>query len=365
MYGSVSSPSKGSRFQHSGGSYSLGYYTAASTPTQVSNTQVDASTVETRWTAGDLGITQVVTYTSGTDRVYYEWRLTNTGGSALPDLRFFHGQDTYLFGGDTGAGFWEDTLKAIGVSKTLGSQEQRMYLQGVTAPYAYESRDFWSVKTSVQSGALTNQVDPNPNTDNGYALEWRLATLNPGDTWTIVAYESFTMGSALSYVYLPLVTKAFVPTPDLVVDDLIATSSTVTVTIRNAGTATVVDAFWLDVYFNPSQTPTVNHRWSDIASHGSVWGVTKSLYPGETLVLTTDDAYYHADKSSTPPLPVGANVYALVDSINYATTYGAVQESDEGNNLSGPVVSTAGVGGGAGPVGKQGQLAPREGLPPR
>jgi hypothetical protein len=63
-------------------------------------------------------------------------------------------------------------------------------------------------------------------------------------------------------------------------------------------------------------------------------------------------------------LPVGANVYALVDSINYATTYGAVQESNEGNNLFGPVTSTASVAGQGAPIG-QGQPASREGLPPR
>ncbi len=45
---------------------------------------------------------------------------------------------------------------------------------------------------------------------------------------------------------------------DLVVDSLTATGSAITVTIRNAGSMTVDDAFWVDVYFNPGQTPGLN-----------------------------------------------------------------------------------------------------------
>jgi hypothetical protein len=88
----------------------------------------------------------------------------------------------------------------------------------------------------------------------------------------------------------------------------------------------------------------VNKRWPDIASQGAVWGIDGAalpLDPGETLTLTTGDAYYFPQFSSSPPLPVGANVFALADSVDFSTTYGSVQESDEGNNLAGPVISTA------------------------
>jgi hypothetical protein len=151
-----------------------------------------------------------------------------------------------------------------------------------------------------------------------------------------------TVVITINLVHLPLVWKDFVYAPDLVVDSLVATSNAVTVTIRNTGTAAVSDDFWVDVYFNPTETPSLNHPWDTIASHGVVWGVTTTIQVGDVLTLTTGGAYYRADKSSPAPLPVGANVYALVDSINYDTTYGAVQESNEGNNLTGPVTSTAG-----------------------
>jgi hypothetical protein len=168
-------------------------------------------------------------------------------------------------------------------------------------------------------------------------------------------------------VFLPFLVKSFVSAPDLVVDSLIATGNAVTVTIKNVGTTAVNDAFWVDVYFNPTETPSLNKQWDAIASHGVVWGVTTPIPVGGSLTLTNDasDPYYFPGYSSAPPLPVGTNVYTLVDSINYNTTYGAVQEGDEGNNLFGPVVSTASAAGGAAPVIGQGQPASGEVLPSR
>jgi hypothetical protein len=166
-------------------------------------------------------------------------------------------------------------------------------------------------------------------------------------------------------IYLPMILKHHAPGPDLVVDSLVATSNAVTVTIKNQGNVPVADDFWVDVYFNPTETPGVNKPWDTIASHGAVWGVTASIPAGGSLTLTTGGDHYFPEYSSTPPLPVGADVYALVDSINHSTTYGNVLESNEDNNLFGPVTSTAGVAGETVPVGRQGQPSSMKGLPPR
>jgi hypothetical protein len=150
-------------------------------------------------------------------------------------------------------------------------------------------------------------------------------------------------GSSNTTRYLPILLKNSAAAPDLVIDTLAASSSGVTLVIRNTGNRPVVDAFWIDVYFNPTSTPVVNKRWPDIASRGAVWGIDGAalpLDPGESLTLTTGDAYYFPQFSSTPPLPVGANVFALADSVDFSTTYGSVKENDEGNNLAGPVIST-------------------------
>ncbi len=145
-------------------------------------------------------------------------------------------------------------------------------------------------------------------------------------------------------VYLPSVLRGYVIAPDLVVETLFATSKGLTVTIRNRGSAAVVDSFWVDAYFDPSvRPPRINQPWNTIAAHGAVWGVTVPIPAGSALTLTTQpaDPYYFERLSSPPPWPVGARVYVYVDSVDFRTTYGAVQESDEANNVLGPVTSTA------------------------
>ena len=81
-----------------------------------------------------------------------------------------------------------------------------------------------------------------------------------------------------------------------------------------------------------------------------VWGVTKSLAPGETLDLTSGGDFYAPAESSTA-FPANA------------TTYGVVKESNEDNNLSGPVTSTQGQGEAA--VSGQGQAPALDRLPER
>ncbi len=123
--------------------------------------------------------------------------------------------------------------------------------------------------------------------------------------------------------------------PDLVVSDLIAGTNAVVVIIKNQGTVPITNTFWVDVYINPTILPTgVNQPWISLGSQGLVWGVDASALPiaanGGTLILTINDAYYRDSQSSVNlPLPAGSTVYAQVDSINYITAYGAVQESHE------------------------------------
>ena len=191
------------------------------------------------------------------------------------------------------------------------------------------------------------------------------------DALGIQTTDSDTHGIGLApppgSVFLPLILQSgqAPDLPDLIVENLIATSDAVTVTIKNQGGVDVNDAFWIDVYFDPSETPGLNQPWDTIASYGIVWGVTTSIPAGGSLTLTTGGEYYFPEYSSSTPLPVEANVYALVDSINHATSYGAVRESDENNNLFGPVISTTGVTGGAARIGGQSQPASRKGLPAR
>jgi CSLREA domain-containing protein len=200
----------------------------------------------------------------------------------------------------------------------------------------------WS---KVQTVTVTGVDDgDNPDGDVSYTIQ---LTINTGST-ADVTYDGLdpddvaviNQDNDTRPIYLPLILKDFVPAPDLVVDEIVATSTMVMVTIRNAGTLATINSFWVDLYFDPSvEPPSVNQPWNTVASDGAAWGVTQSLGPNETLELMTrlDAPYFVPGASSGPPFPVGARVYVYVDSINYSTSYGNIEESNEDNNwLRGP-----------------------------
>jgi hypothetical protein len=170
-----------------------------------------------------------------------------------------------------------------------------------------------------------------------------LGTPNPA-TLTIVDDDAPGPAPTSVTIYLPLVMQTFTYGPDLVVSDLIAGSNAVTVTIKNTGNAPVNDAFWVDVYLNPNPPPTgVNQEWWELASEGLVWGVTQTLPAGGELTLTIGDAYYSTLYSGfSGTIPLGTPVWAQVDSVNLNTTYGGALESNETNNISGPVLAATG-----------------------
>ncbi|MCB0195436.1 MAG: choice-of-anchor D domain-containing protein [Anaerolineae bacterium] len=173
-----------------------------------------------------------------------------------------------------------------------------------------------------------------------------------GSTVYAATFGGLSLGTCTSdsLQYFPMLMKGFEPLPDLIITDLQATSTAVTVTIVNTGTASVVDAFWIDVYFDLDAPPTVNQPWPTTdASHGVVWGLFGSdlpILPGEsrTLILADATQFFGGEQvTSDPPYPVGVDVYGYVDSVKVGFSFAAVTESDESNNVFGPV--TSGTGG--------------------
>jgi hypothetical protein len=140
-------------------------------------------------------------------------------------------------------------------------------------------------------------------------------------------------------IYMPLISNGVTPPvlpSDLVVTDLILAGGAVSVMVQNQGAGPTPDDFWLDVYVNPSEPPSLNRTWQLIAGQGLAWGVTDPIPAGGSLTLTIGDAYYDASESDFSGLVEGDVVWAQVDSVNLATTYGNVLEEDEANNIYGP-----------------------------
>jgi hypothetical protein len=201
--------------------------------------------------------------------------------------------------------------------------------------------DWWTIDaggtTSGGGGGYTlsgtsGQPDTTSWAGGGYTLN--------GGFWLEAAANS---GTAVT-LYLPVIIKNYIYGPDLVIDSLSSDATGPQVVIRNAGNAPVTDAFWVDVYFDPTTTPSLNQPWDSLAPAGAAWGITADLPAGDTLTLTVGDAYYFPQYSSAG-FPADVPVYGYVDSVNYATGYGNVWESDEGNNLFGPIDATAGSDG--------------------
>jgi uncharacterized repeat protein (TIGR01451 family) len=217
-------------------------------------------------------------------------------------------------------------------------------------------------------------------------------TLNSNDTFTYTASDGSLTDTATvivtvgehGFVYLPLIFKSGAiagPAPDLVVEQIMATSNNVQVVIKNQGDAPVqaADEFWVDFYVDPHPEPTgVNQTWDYPPGRcigGLVWEVTAPalpLEPGEVLPLTLADGYYRPFYSYISwPLAPDTPVYAQVDSANVNTTYGAVLENHEirnepYNNIINSTVSGMGQAAGVEPAVKSANPpAPSGHAPPR
>jgi uncharacterized repeat protein (TIGR01451 family) len=150
-------------------------------------------------------------------------------------------------------------------------------------------------------------------------------------------------------IYLPLIIRGVVsPLPDLVVENISSAGGTISVTVRNDGSAPVVDAFWIDLYIGPDSAPVrVNQLWSDVGSRGATWGIDKGppLAPGARLTVTLGDSFYRPLLSNPGgAVGVGTQLYAQVDSFNATSSNGAIFETHERdggayNNILGPVVA--------------------------
>ncbi|MEM7030389.1 MAG: putative Ig domain-containing protein [Chloroflexota bacterium] len=214
-----------------------------------------------------------------------------------------------------------------------GVMNYTIIITGEQQTYIFTTTDsVFTPTTDLPPGNYTWTVQANDAAGNSSLL------VDPPASFSIVSLDGEP-----GRLYLPLImhNSSALSGPDLVVTQLVATSNLVTVTIRNVGDVTVTNPFWVDVYFNPSEPPSINRPWDSIAQAGAVWGVDQQLPPGQSLTLTVGDEAYHLNYSSSS-FPIEVATFGYVDSVNLDTTYGGVLESNEANNLFGPIISVLG-----------------------
>jgi uncharacterized repeat protein (TIGR01451 family) len=139
------------------------------------------------------------------------------------------------------------------------------------------------------------------------------------------------------FVHLPIIVNNFVSAPDLIVTNINANSDLIQVAIKNQGSAATNGGFWVDFYIDPSTAPTgPNQLWPALSSEGLAWGITISLAPQESLILTYSTAPGAANEFYVPgesiyngSLPAGTPIYAQVDSAHLSVPYGGILETHE------------------------------------
>ncbi|MCB8928643.1 MAG: ExeM/NucH family extracellular endonuclease [Ardenticatenaceae bacterium] len=279
------------------------------------------------------------------------WLATDPTGSGDAD---------YIMVGDFNAYYNEDPLTYL-------------YNNGYTNLFAATSYSYvfdgqWgSLDHAIANNAMAAQVTDvakwHVNADEPSVLDYntefksagQITSLYAADAYRFSDHDPLLIGLDLTvpqqefFVYLPIVSNN--PRPDLIVEDVTVTNNAITVVIRNIGSASVTDGFYVDAYIgllDPTKPPTgVNDIWQNLSPQGVVWGVNDDptlLTPGSSITLTLNDSYQLADYTDfTLPLAPGTAIYVQVDSASAGNTNGGVVEIHEANgdpynNVFGPVI---------------------------
>jgi uncharacterized repeat protein (TIGR02543 family) len=268
-----------------------GYFGPSVTP--VSNDMVvtgPSPTITTITTVVDLGssgvqVTQIFTYIDGNRYVTKEWRIHNGGATTYPDVRFFHGGDTMFGGVDSAYGFYDAINSMVYVRNNDYTNWGLMgfYANPATPATGYFEGNYWDGNTLAgQDAALSNSV-VSSFIDAGYYLQWNRASLAPGDTWTIQAYENWTDGGGLQVLAPANQNVSADTTADLSFTVQNLTEDEVPATLTASDTAgwgaTIISGSTITIPANGSSSVTVRVTIPGSATAGQT----------STVTLTADD----------------------------------------------------------------------------
>lgn len=163
--------------------------------TSVSNTKpIDNPwEIDTVLAAGMSGMTvaQKVQYTNTYGYYRMTWTITNTSTATYTDCRFIHGGDAHFAGNDKAQSYWDENLGMVylkneGVSGLMG------FYGGIGSRVdRFVGAHHSDGLNEALSGWLSNTVKPDFY-DAEYYLQWNRASLAPGESWTITAFEKWT-----------------------------------------------------------------------------------------------------------------------------------------------------------------------------
>jgi len=157
------------------------------------------------------------------------------------------------------------------------------------------------------------------------------------------------------HIYLPLTLKSYPPRPDLAPLSLtvmpatptVGQPTTITLVFQNQGHAATTTDFWVDLYVDPVTPPQVNQPWHWLCSpdhptgecQGGAWHVLQPVAPGQVVTLISAQFVVTQSRWIGSFISAGEHVlYAYVDSWNGSVPNAAITETDEHNNLFGPLV---------------------------
>ncbi len=190
------------------GRYSTGYQGSPTTNSPVSNTKTGSGatndpyviTTVVKLGTNDIYMNQRFAYVNGDRYFQKNWTLTNSGAITYTDLRFFHGGDT-LFGGiDEARSWWDATNLMVYVNNNtfVNCGYMGFYASQATPAAGY----FGGIYTygNIQAGTLAQLSNTTDSAypDAGYYLQWNRTSLAPGQTWTIEAYEYWSLPGSLA-----------------------------------------------------------------------------------------------------------------------------------------------------------------------
>jgi hypothetical protein len=170
--------------------------------TLVSNTtSADNTTITSVFLAEDnnVRVTQTTTVTAGP---YYRmlWDIANVGPKTYSDVRFTHGEDTYLAGSDYGEGHFDNALKMVYVMNPGFTADLMGLYASASTPFTHYFEGYYGTNYDrMRTWTMDNTVNPS-NVDSGYSLGWTRTTLAPGQTWSIIAYEKFTQSVGVQVI---------------------------------------------------------------------------------------------------------------------------------------------------------------------